>query len=214
MVETSETSHVLAADYRVLKPDSWWPQVRGNREALGRLGARHMVVYQAIDDPTRVFTTIGIHHRGPLDALLRSGVVLEWFDAAGVENIPPLFAGTVVEKVEIAASNSAGEDPPGVVVAAIAPVEDIDSLLIRIHRDMERFRAAGVRKVWVYRALDDAQEAMILQEIDTLAHAQRWLRHGAELDEWMSGAGVGVYPPVFVGTLLEAVESHPWSAKD
>jgi hypothetical protein len=212
MAEGWEASHILAADYRVAHPEEWWAQVRGDREALSRLGARHLVVRQALDDPTRLFVTIGIRHREPLDHVLRSGVLLEWFDAAGVEEIPPIFAGDVVEKLDLEKLDLTQAVPggvlayPGVVVAAVAPVHNVESLVGQIHADAKEFRASGVRKVWLYRALDDIQEMMILQEVDNEEHAARWLREGDALREWVKGIGVGVYPPVFVGRLVEVVE--------
>ena len=52
-------------------------------------------------DASRVFVTIGVAGRGPVDALLRSPVMFSWFDSAGVEEIPPMFAGEVVEKLDL-----------------------------------------------------------------------------------------------------------------
>jgi hypothetical protein len=169
-----------------------------------RLGAHRVVVYRAIDDPDRVFTTFGIHHREPLETMLRSGVVLDWFNEAGVEDIPPMFVGNALDRIDLGSASP--DSPPGVVVAAIAPVSDVPGFLERIHRDLDAFRASGVRKVWIYQALDNGQEVMILQEIESEPNASRWLRHPEALARWMDGAGVGVYPPIFVGRLAEVID--------
>ena len=94
-------SLVLAADYRVPDFDHWWATLTGDLPRLPSLGAHHIVVYRSLEDASRIFVTIGVRERGPVDALLRSPVMFSWFDSAGVEEIPPLFAGEVVEKLEL-----------------------------------------------------------------------------------------------------------------
>jgi hypothetical protein len=196
-------SHVLAADYRPPDPGRW-SEAMADLPGLRRLGAHRVIVYRSIEDPARVFTTFGIHHREPLDTMLRSGVILDWFKEAGVEDIPPMFVGTVLDRIDLGAAPP--DVPPSVVVAAIAPVGDVPGFLERIHGDLDSFRASGVRKVWIYQALDNGQEVMILQEIESEPHASRWLRHPEALGRWMEGAGVGVYPPIFVGRLEEVID--------
>ncbi|MBD0321832.1 MAG: fatty-acid--CoA ligase [Aldersonia sp.] len=177
-----------------------WDMLNTNEAGLERIGIRHLVVYQALRDPNRVFVTLGIRARRPLEVLLRSSALFTWFDAVGVEEIPPLFAGHAMEKIELA--EAAGTKIPArIVVAALAPVRDLDSLLVNVHDRQDRLRRAGIRKVWIYRALDDDNEAMVLQELDSPEHASRWIDHPDSVAEWMSGVGRGVYPPVFVGTV-------------
>jgi hypothetical protein len=53
--------------------------------------------------------------------------------------------------------------------------------------------------MWVFQAFDDSREVMILQEIDDEASARRWMDNPDVATEWMTHAGVGVYPPLFVG---------------
>jgi hypothetical protein len=81
-----------------------------------------------------------------------------------------------------------------------------------VHGAANRFKQAGVRKIWVYRAFDDGQEVMILQEIEDEISARRWIDHPDAAAEWMS-LGVqepGAHPTVFVGTLahLMAVDEQ------
>jgi hypothetical protein len=59
------------------------------------------VVYRSLQDASRVFVTIGVRERGPVDALLRSPLMFAWFDSAGVDEIPPMFVGQVVEKLNL-----------------------------------------------------------------------------------------------------------------
>jgi hypothetical protein len=55
--------------------------------------------------------------------------------------------------------------------------------------------------VWIYRAFDDGREVMILEEIDSEANVRKWIDKPDAAAEWMSRAGLGAYPPMFVGKL-------------
>jgi len=205
-------SLVLAADYRVPDFDHWWARLTGDLPRLPSLGAHHIVVYRSLDDASRVFVTIGVRERGPVDALLRSPVMFSWFDSAGVEEIPPMFAGEVVEKLELAGDAAAPAVPGAVIVAAIAPVgrlegfEGLDRLRASVHAAVARLAASGVRRFWIYRALDDQAEVMILLQIATERQAEQWIRHPDAAAGFMAEAGVGAYPPLFVGRLVQAIE--------
>jgi len=214
-------SLVLAADYRVPDFDHWWAALADDLPRLPSLGAHHIVVYRSLEDASRVFVTIGFRERPPVDALLRSPVMFSWFDSAGVDELPPMFAGEVVEKFDLGpqprpAGEATGDQGSGpaaaaetVIVAAIAPVdqlEGVDRLRARVHTAAGRIAASGVRRFWIYRALDDAAEVMILQEIATERQAEQWIRHPDAAAGFMAEAGVGAYPPVFVGRLVQALE--------
>jgi len=188
-------SLVLAADYRVPDFDHWWARLIGDLPRLPGLGAHHIVVYRSLDDASRIFVTIGVRERGPVDALLRSPVMFSWFDSAGVEQIPPLFAGEVVEKLDLAAEADAPVAASAVIVAAIAPVGRLDQLRDSVHAAVERLATSGVRRFWIYRALDDQAEVMILQEIATERQAEQWIRHPDAAAAFMAEAGAGAYPP-------------------
>ena len=86
-----------------------------------------------------------------------------------------------------------------VVVGVMSSVDDVSALMVKVHDGLERFKLGGVRKIWVYRALDDGQEVMILQEIDDEDTARQWIEHPDAAAEWMSNAGLGAYPTQFVG---------------
>jgi hypothetical protein len=138
------------------------------------------VVYRAIEDSSRVFVTVGIRERGPVDALLRSPAIFAWFDSAGVEEIPPLFVGQVVEKLDLAdttGESGAGDQAAVVIVAAIVSVGQLDQLRAFAHSATARLAAAGVRRFWIYRALDANAEAMILKEIASERQSERWIRY-------------------------------------
>jgi len=205
-------SLVLAADYRVPDFDHWWATLTGDLPRLPSLGAHHIVVYRSLQDASRIFVTIGVRERGPVDALLRSPVMFSWFDSAGVEEIPPMFAGEVVEKLELAGDAAAPAVPGAVIVAAIAPVgrlegfEGLDRLRASVHAAVARLAASGVRRFWIYRALDDQAEVMILLQIATERQAEQWIRHPDAAAAFMAEAGAGAYPPLFVGRLVQAIE--------
>ncbi len=144
-----------------------------------------------------------------VDALLRSPVMFSWFDSAGVDEIPPMFAGEVVEKLELAEQAAPPAATGAVIVAAIAPVgrlEGVDRLRASVHAAVARLAASGVRRFWIYRALDDQAEVMILQEFATERQAEQWIRHPDAAAAFMAEAGAGAYPPLFVGRLVQAIE--------
>jgi hypothetical protein len=208
-------SLVLAADYRVPDFDHWWAALAGDLSRLPGLGAHHVVVYRSLQDASRVFVTIGVRERGPVDALLRSPLMFSWFDSAGVEEIPPMFAGEIVEKLDLSppteppATPAAGAATPAagaVIVAAIAPVGRPDRLRASVHAAAARLAASGVQRFWIYRALDDQAEVMILLQIATERQAEQWIRHPGAAAGFMAEVGAGAYPPLFVGRLVQAIE--------
>ena len=207
-------SLVLAADYRVPDFDHWWARLTADLPRLPGLGAHHIVVYRSLEDASRIFVTIGVRERGPaaaggkasaVDALPR---MLSWFDSAGVDEIPPMFAGQVVEKLELApaAGEAAAPVAAPVIVAAIAPVGRLDQLRASVHAAVARLAASGVRRFWIYRALDDQAEVMILLQIATERQAEQWIRHPDAAAAFLAEAGAGAYPPLFVGRLVQAIE--------
>ncbi|MGH3633615.1 fatty-acid--CoA ligase [Mycobacterium sp.] len=196
-------SMVIASDYRVPNPDRVWPLLRRRKSALADIGAHHVLLYKSTHDHGRVLVTIGVRSREPIVELLRSRVFFDWFDEVGVEDIPAVFAGEIVERFE----SSAGSDPqaPGIVLAAIAPVNDVSTLTAQVRGAWDRFTAAGIRKTWIFRAFDDGQEVMILQELDDDNAARRWIEHPDVAAEWMTGPGMGAYPPLFVGKFVDVM---------
>jgi hypothetical protein len=193
-------SLVLASDYRVRDFEAWWSAISRDIEAMAGPSAHHVVVYRSIEDAARIFVTVGVHQQGTLRALLGSPRIFEWFDTAGVQDVPPIFAGEVVEKIELHDS-----EEPGVVVASILPVNSVERLLSTIHANLDRLRNAGVLHYWVYRALDDAAEVMILREIATEQQAMRRLLPADAGAKLIAEIG-GVYPPPFVGRLVRSIE--------
>jgi len=190
---------VLAMDYRVPDPGRVWPLLQKRKDALARLGAHHVLVYTSTEDHGRVMVTMALRSREPILEVLRSRVFLDWFDAVGLEDIPAIFAGETVDKVTLA--EVAGTEPPGVIVAAIAAVEDVHTLIAGVHTALDRFAAAGIRAIRVFGAFDDEHEVFILQEIDNEADATHWVNNPDSAAEWMTGTGIGAYPPLFVGRL-------------
>jgi hypothetical protein len=194
-------SMVIASDYRVPDPTRVWPLLERNRSALADIGAHHVLVYTSTNDHGRVLVMLGVHSREPIVELLRSRIFFDWFDAAGVDDIPAVFAGEIVDRfVAQTPTNSAA---PGVVVAAIASVNDVSMLTSEVGSAIDRFTRAGIRKTWVFRAFDDDHEVLILQEFPDEDSARQWIDHPDAAAQWLSGAGVGAYPPLFVGRFYD-----------
>ncbi|WP_422204862.1 fatty-acid--CoA ligase [Mycobacterium sp.] len=190
-------SLVIASDYRVPDPEQVWPLLKRRRSALAGIGAHHVLLYTSTHDYGRVLVTIGVRSREPIVELLRSRVFFDWFDAVGVDDIPAVFAGEIVER--FGSIDPSARSAPGVVVAAISAVDDVPSLTHEIRGALPRFEMAGIRETRLFQAFDDSHEVMILQELDDEARARRWIDHPDAAAPWIDGAGVGAYPPVFVG---------------
>jgi hypothetical protein len=191
-------SLILACDFRVDDVDRMWQWLKKHEEGLEAIGAHHVVLYRSIWEPGRVLVTIGLRNPISIREILRSPTIFEWFDVSGVEDIPPIFGGEVVEKIDLYEPSS--EEHVGrTVVGVMSSVDDVSALMEKIHAGLDRFRRGGVRKIWVYQALDDGQEVMILQEIQDEASARHWIDHPDAAAEWMSHAGLGAYPTQFVG---------------
>lgn len=194
-------SMVIASDYRVPDPAKVWSLLERRKSALADIGAHHVLVYTSTHDHGRVLVMIGVHSREPIVELLRSRIFFDWFDSAGVEDIPAVFAGEIVDR--FVAAPTATSAAPGVVVAAIASVQDVSVLTAEVGSAMDRFVAAGIRKTWVFQAFDDEHEVLIMSELPDEERAQQWIDHPDAAAQWMSGAGMGAYPPIFVGRFLD-----------
>jgi hypothetical protein len=192
-------SLVLASDYRVPDVSRIGPALERWRPNLAAIGAHHVVMYTSNTDVGRVLVTIGIRQKQPLRELLRSRAIFDWFEEAGLDDIPALFAGEIVEKISTGDQPSKG-GVAGTIVAAMSSVDDVQSLLTEIHDGLDTLKRAGVRQIWVYQALDNERELMMLHELDDEDRARRWIEHPA-LGERMSRVGSGAYPPPFVGSL-------------
>jgi hypothetical protein len=176
MSEFDLHSLILACDYRVDDVDHMWKWLKKHRAGLASIGAHHVVLYTSIWEPDRVLVTIGIRQAGSLRDVLRSPAIFEWFDISGADDIPPIFGGEVVEKIDLYPP-SPEEHVGRVVVGVMSSVEDVAALMVKVHDGLERFKRGGVRKIWVYRALDDGREVMILQEIEDESAARHWIEH-------------------------------------
>jgi len=175
-----------------------WDWLKKHRNGLASIGAHHVVLYTAIWEPSRVLVTIGLRHVKSMREVLRSPQIFEWFDISGADDIPPMFGGEVVEKIDLYAPSP--DDRVGrVVVGVMSAVDDVSALMVKVHDGLDRFKRSGVRKIWVYRALDDGHEVMILQEIEDELTARQWIDHPDAAAEWMSNVGLGAYPTQFVG---------------
>ena len=129
MINGDIHSMVIASDYRVPDPTRVWPLLQRNKAALAEIGAQYVLVYTSTHDYGRVLVMIGVHSREPIVELLRSRVFFDWFDAAGVEDIPAVFAGEIIDRFVPEPPPTPGA--PGVVVCAIASVDDVSNLTAR-----------------------------------------------------------------------------------
>lgn len=191
-------SLVLALFYRVDDIEHRWASINERTARLAGIGAHHVVLYVSISDPGRVLVTMGIRHRSSIEAVLRSPAIFEWFDMDGVDDIPAIFAGEVLTKVDL----TADDGYRGAVIAgAVSTIDDTSRLVATVDRGLDRFADAGIRKLRMYRAFDDDREVLTLLEFDSLPSARAGIDHLGAAAEWMSGAGSSAHPDLFVGRL-------------
>ena len=201
LADVYQHSMVIAADYRIPDPAHVRSLLEGRKDALAAIGAHHVLVYRSIRERDRVLVMIGVRSREPVVDLVRSRAFFDWFDAAGVQDFPAVFAGEIVDRYELRVIEDG--TPAGPLIAATVPVRDAAWLMGDMHSARARFEGAGVQKVWIFQAFDDAQEVLILQELDSEASAWRWIKRHGPAAPWMDDAGLGVYPPLFVGEYVE-----------
>ena len=200
----AEPAHslVLTTDYRVPDPTRVWPLLQRRRDGLAALGAHHVFVYTSTTDPERVLVTIALETRDPVAELLRSREFFEWFDAVGVEDLPAVFAGELIERFDFVSDPLAA---PGIVVAGFMVVDDAPSFRGYVRRTRDLFLKAGIRRVRIFAAFDDPREMMFLHELSDADSVQRWLHRPDIATEWFADAGVGAYPPLFIGKLAHTM---------
>ena len=203
MTHWLDHSLVLASDYRVPNPQNVSPLLARRQEGLIELGAHHALVYTSATEPGRVLVVLAIHAREPVLDVMRSHVFFDWFDAVGVEDIPAVFAGELVERLDLV--DDGPPAAPEVMTSLIAPVQDVQRLLRLVHDSTEPLRAAGVQKLLLFSAFDNPLEVMLLLQTDNEIHARGWLHDSDLAHEWLDRAGIGAYPPVFVGKLQEVI---------
>jgi len=188
-------SLVLTTDYRVPDPSRVWPLLQRRRDGLAALGAHHVFLYTSTTDPERVLVTIALQTREPVAELLRSRAFFEWFDEVGVEDLPAVFAGELIERFDVVRDPA----PTGIVVVGITVVDDVNVFRTHVHETRDLFLEAGIRRVRIFEAFDDPREVMFLHELTDEESASRWLGRPDIAAEWFSDAGVGAYPPLFIG---------------
>lgn len=196
MKDWLSNSVVLVSDFRVPDPSKVWPLLQRRTDALVDMGVHHVLVYTSTTDPERVLVILGIHAHEPVRDLLRSRAFFDWFDAAGVQDLPAVFAGELFDRIDF---ETDGPAAPPVMVSMVTTVADIDELSKHVRGADKAFRASGVRRFWSFKAFDDPHEVLILQQIDNELSARRWLHDSDDAAEWLAEAGVGAYPPVFIG---------------
>ncbi|HET7741329.1 MAG TPA: fatty-acid--CoA ligase, partial [Mycobacterium sp.] len=113
-------------------------------------------------------------------------------------------AGEVVDSVDLVGETN--PSAPETMVSVVTPIEDITALIAHIHATLDDLRAAGVRNLLVFSAFDNPHEAMMVFRIDDESHARHWLRDTDLSSEWLGKAGIGAYPPVFVGRLRRVLQ--------
>jgi quinol monooxygenase YgiN len=134
---------------------------------------------------------------------LRSKAFFEWFDAVGVDDLPAVFAGELIERFDFVGDPAT--TAPGIVVVGITVVDDAAAFQAHVRQTREVFAEGGIRRVRIFEAFDDPHEIMFLHELSDEASVKRWLQRPDIAAKWFSDAGVGAYPPLFVGRIAHTM---------
>jgi hypothetical protein len=203
VTESSLNAPVIAFDYQPGGAELAWPPTGELLEHLVETGVRHVAVFGSLWQPGRQFVTIRIDDRSSARAVLASSLLFDWLDISGVHDLPAVFVGEVVD--EIYFQSPVIDTVPGVLVSAVAQVADVTAFIDNLRAVQGELEGAGVRRIRLYRALDDERELMVLQQIETEAATRRWIDSADRLGKWMFATGVGAYPSMFVGALAHAM---------
>src|SRR5690349_434804 len=128
MSEYDLHSLILACDFRVDDVNRMWKWLKKHREPLASFGAHHVVLYTSIWEPRRVLVTMGIRQPGSIREAVRSPAIFEWFDVSGADDIPPIFGGEVVEKIDLYGP-SPDDHVSRVVVGVMASVDHVPTVM-------------------------------------------------------------------------------------
>ena len=77
--------------------------------------------------------------------------------------------------------------------------------MAHVRESVDEFAKAGICRTLVYRAFDTAREVMFLQQLASTDKALTWVKRSKTASEWLAAAGIGAYPPVFVGRFVDAM---------
>jgi hypothetical protein len=202
MAQVAVRDVVFAVEFDIADSDRVAQVLHHHQDNLGDLGARYAFAYQSIVEARTLLVIIGIRTDRPLPDLLSSPHMFNWFDRLGVADIPAVFAGETVERFDVGEAPAPGTE---LVVAAVTPVTCVDDFVAQVRGSVEEFARAGIRRTLVYHAFDTTREVMFLQQLASPDHALTWVTRSEIASAWLESAGVGVYPPVFIGRLATAI---------
>jgi bacterioferritin-associated ferredoxin len=183
---------VLASQYTVVDPARMWRAMHAHRDALTRLGARHVAGYQSVSNRHEMLMTIAGRTSQPIPDVLATPAVMQWFDIAGVTDIPPIFVGALRDTVSFAAREPMASP---VIVSATAPVDDAAALIAEIRCTANAFTAVGIR-THVYDSVDRPNEVMVFHELNDERQARRLVELPQTALRWAARAGLRVSPAV------------------
>jgi hypothetical protein len=204
-------SFVFAVELHIAESHRIGSVLARHEESLHDLGARYAFVYESIANPGDVLVVIGLSSEQPLLDLLRSRYFFDWFDAVGVQDLPVVFAGETLERFDIGDPPAPGHE---VVVSAVTRVDDVEDFVARVRDSLGEFAGADIRRTLVYRASDSPHEVLFLQQLASEKTALQWASNSRIASDWLAAAGVGAYPPVFVGRFVHAMRLAETSGTD
>ena len=108
---------------------------------------------------------IGVGGREPVVDLLRSGAFHSWFDTVGVQDLPAVFAGEIIERFDFTEHGGGGDEPGHAVIAAIVAAQD--TALLAANPDQAKLLAVRAKlRIALGRPADAERDAAALLVLD------------------------------------------------
>ncbi len=205
---------VVAAGYTVLDPQRWRKALDSQAQDLASRGVLNRWGYQSLANQDYVCAGVVVDTLAQALALLQDGEAARWLADAGVDEFPPFFVGRCVGSVEVgelpvvdrgtASTTFAGAAKH--IAVTIHSVSDFGRWLgaIRAAAATATLADAGVRRIWIYRAVDDPTEFLTALELGSAELARAIPRVPMLEALLIDEIRVAYHPGVFVGRRTRA----------
>jgi hypothetical protein len=97
----------------------------------------------------------------------------------------------------------------GVLLVVVHPVEDYARWKEFFDGLHPRRAEAGASRHWVYQAVDDPNEVLVAVQLPSREAAESFIESEDEVRAWAEQGGVKIYPPIFIGAMVEETAYPP-----
>jgi hypothetical protein len=199
----NEQPVVFASVHTVRDYAHWQAMNNAENHRLQASGVLRRWSYQSLNKPSQVFSGLLVRTAAEALAILNNRRMADWLAEAGVDEVPPFFVGARVASYDF----TGGQGVDGAfIVAAVHSVPDFDRWLQAVDDDLDRLAGNGTRHLWLYRAVDDPLEVMMMMALRSEAAARALVAQGEARQDWFDTSGLHVHPGVFVGRRTDFID--------